>query len=87
MSNYDWRSTDVEEEEEGQIIFNAYQHIKADLLTGENPQSMKRATLTLCSPLTSQLHPTTASTTRQTPHAAIGNIVLLMMGIMMPETC
>ena len=45
------------------------------------------ATLTLCSPLTSQLHTTTASTTRQTPHAVIENIVLLMMGIMMPETC
>ena len=45
------------------------------------------ATLTLRSPLTSQLHTTTASTTRQTPHAVLDNIVLLTMGVMMPETC
>ena len=37
--------------------------------------------------LVSQLHTTTASTTRQTPHAVINNIVLLTMDIMMPETC
>ena len=32
-------------------------------------------------------HSVRVATTRQTPHAVIDNIVLLMMGIMMPETC
>ena len=36
--------------------------------------------------LASQLHTTTAITTR-TPYAAMHTLVLLMMGIMMPETC
>ena len=45
------------------------------------------ATLTLCSTLTSQLHTTAASTTRQTPHAVVNSLVLLTRGIMMPETC
>ena len=36
--------------------------------------------------LTSQLHTTTASATRQTPLAPLNNLVLTM-GIMMPETC
>jgi hypothetical protein len=43
-------------------------------------------TLTLCSLFTSKLHTTTASTTRQTPHAILNSLVLLTMGIMMPET-
>jgi hypothetical protein len=37
--------------------------------------------------IASQLHTTTSSTTRQTPHAALNSLVLLMMGIMMPEIC
>jgi hypothetical protein len=39
--------------------------------------------------LASQLHTTTTSITGQTPHAVLNSLVLvlLMMGIMMPETC
>jgi hypothetical protein len=44
-------------------------------------------TFTQCTQLASQLHTTTASTTRKTPYAALNSLVLLMMGIMMPETC
>jgi hypothetical protein len=39
--------------------------------------------------LASQLHTTTTSIIRQTLHAVLNSLVLalLMMGIMMPETC
>ena len=38
--------------------------------------------------LASQLHTTTATTTSaETPYAAVHTLVLLMMDIMMPETC
>jgi len=49
--------------------------------------SVEVATSTLCTLLTSQVHTTTASTNRQTPHAVLNNLVLLTMGTMMPETC
>jgi hypothetical protein len=42
---------------------------------------------TVCSLFTFQLHTTTASTTRQTPHAVLNSLVLLTMGIMMLDTC
>jgi hypothetical protein len=44
-------------------------------------------TSTQCAQLASQLHTTTASTTRKTSYAALNNLVLLMMDIMMPEIC
>jgi len=47
--------------------------------------------LTQCTQLTTQLHTTTANHSQhkqcRTPYAVVHRLVLLMMGIMMPETC
>jgi len=47
--------------------------------------------LSVCTQLTTQLHKTTANhslhTQCRTPHAVGHGLILLMMGIMMPETC
>ena len=48
--------------------------------------TVRTVTFTQCTQLTTQLHTTTASTTR-TPYAVTHGLVLLMMGIIMPETC
>ena len=45
-----------------------------------------RAECTQCAQIVSRLHTTAASTSRLTPHAVLYSR-LLMMGIMMPETC
>ena len=59
------------------------QHVSGIIMPIIRRTILPMTACTLCSPLTSQLHTTT---TRQTPHAVIGNIVLLMMG-MMTKTC
>jgi hypothetical protein len=48
--------------------------------------TVRTVTFIQCTQLMTQLHTTTASTTR-TPYAVTHGLVLLMMGIMMPETC
>ena len=51
----------------------------------------RTVTFTQCTQLTTQLHTTTANQSQHnqcsTPYAAVHGLVLLMMGIMMPETC
>jgi len=53
--------------------------------------SLSTVTFTQCTRLTTQLHTTTANHSKhnqcRTPHAAVHSLVLLMMGLMMPETC
>ena len=50
-----------------------------------------KVTNTQCTLLTTQLHTTTANHNQhnqyRTPYAVAHGLVLLMMGIMMPETC
>jgi len=50
-----------------------------------------RRTFTQCTQLTTQLHTTTANHSQhnqfRTPYVVVHSLVLLMMGIMMPETC
>ena len=42
----------------------------------------------MCTQLTTQLHTTTVNHNQcRTPYAVVHGLVLLMMGIMMPETC
>ena len=48
--------------------------------------TVQTVTFTQCTEFTTQLHTTTASTTRS-PYAVVHSLVLLMMGIMMSETC
>ena len=45
------------------------------------------ASCTVCSRLTMQIHKTTAYKPDRTPHAVGHGLILLTMGIMMPETC
>ena len=50
-----------------------------------------KVVFTQCTQLTTQLHTTTTNHSQhnqcRTPHAVVHGLVLLMMGIMMPETC
>ena len=48
--------------------------------------TVRTVTITQCTELTTQLYTTTASTTT-TPYIVVHGLVLLKMGILMPETC
>ena len=62
--------------------------------TAYTPRQNTTCTFTQCTLLTTQLHKTTANHSQpqpsqpgRTPHAVEHDLILLMMGIMMPETC